>query len=136
MCENPCKRVTRDNQLLSFMVKKRDSDLSIFRIAHLSDPHLPPPRGAFGWRDLASKRLLSRIAWRRKRHEHHPQVLAALVADLVAYAPDHIALTGDLTNFASTAEIEAARRWLSGLGAPDHGRVTTGRWRASRGADR
>ena len=96
------------SSFVSFMAKKRDSDLSIFRIAHLSDPHLPPPAGAFGWRDLASKRLLSRIAWRRKHKEHQPDVLAALVADIKAYAPDHIAVTGDLTNFASTVEVDAA----------------------------
>jgi len=90
--------------------------LSIFRLAHLSDLHLPPPRGAFGWRDLLSKRLLSRIAWRRKGAEHRPEVLAALIADLKAQAPDHIAITGDLTNYASKVELEAARRWLEALG--------------------
>lgn len=89
-----------------------------FRLAHLSDPHLPPPAGALRWSDLASKRLLSAIAWRRKGREHQPAVLAALVADLRAYAPDHIALTGDLTNFASPAEFAAARAWLQTLGDP------------------
>jgi len=90
--------------------------LSIFRLAHLSDLHLPPPQGAFGWRDLLSKRLLSRIAWRRKRREHRPEVLASLIADLKAHAPDHIVITGDLTNFASAVEHEAARVWLEALG--------------------
>jgi len=90
--------------------------LSIFRLAHLSDLHLPPPKGAFGWRDLLSKRLLSRIAWRRKHREHRPEVLAAVIADLKTHAPDHIAITGDLTNYASLAEYEAARVWLQALG--------------------
>ncbi len=90
--------------------------MSIFRLAHLSDLHLPPPKGAFGWRDLLSKRLLSRIAWRRKHREHRPEVLAAVIADLKAHAPDHIAITGDLTNYASLAEYEAARVWLEALG--------------------
>ena len=90
--------------------------MSIFRLAHISDLHLPPPKGAFGWRDLLSKRLLSRIAWRSKHQEHRPEVLAALVADLKAQAPDHIAITGDLTNYASPAEFEAARHWLEALG--------------------
>ncbi len=94
--------------------------LSIFRLAHLSDPHLPPPKGAFGWRDLLSKRLLSRIAWRRKHREHRPDLLAAMIADVKAQAPDHIAITGDLTNYASPAEFEAARAWLEALG-PAHG---------------
>ena len=90
--------------------------MSIFRLAHLSDLHLPPPKGAFGWRDLLSKRLLSRIAWRRKHREHRPEILAVVIADLKAQAPDHIAITGDLTNYASPAEFEAARLWLEALG--------------------
>lgn len=90
--------------------------MSIFRLAHLSDLHLPPPKGAFGWRDLLSKRLLSRIAWRRKHREHRPEILAAVIADLKAQAPDHVAITGDLTNYASPAEFEAARTWLEALG--------------------
>lgn len=90
--------------------------MSIFRLAHLSDLHLPPPKGAFGWRDLLSKRLLSRIAWRRKHREHRPEILAAVIADLKAQAPDHVAITGDLTNYASPAEFEAARIWLEALG--------------------
>lgn len=119
MCENPVKAVAIDKPLRGPLTRIRGPDLSIFRIAHLSDPHLPPPKGAFGWRDLASKRLLSRIAWRRKRREHQPEVLAALVADIQAHAPDHIALTGDLTNFASKAEFDAARQWLSRLGTAE-----------------
>uniref|UniRef100_B0T2I9 Metallophosphoesterase n=1 Tax=Caulobacter sp. (strain K31) TaxID=366602 RepID=B0T2I9_CAUSK len=90
--------------------------MSIFRLAHISDLHLSPPKGAFGWRDLLSKRLLSRIAWRRKHREHRPEILARVVADLIAQAPDHVAITGDLTNYASPAEFEAARLWLETLG--------------------
>jgi 3',5'-cyclic AMP phosphodiesterase CpdA len=116
MCENLLKPVAIDNQLRGLMTTIRDPDLSIFRIAHLSDPHLPPPKGAFGWRDVVSKRLLSRIAWRRKHQEHRPEILAALVADLKVQAFDHIVVTGDLTNFASAVEIEAARHWLDDLG--------------------
>jgi 3',5'-cyclic AMP phosphodiesterase CpdA len=89
--------------------------LTRFRLAHLSDPHLPPPPFRSGWRDLASKRLLSRIAWRRKRHHHRPEVLAAIVADIQAQQPDHVALTGDLTNFSTPEEFAAARSWLEAL---------------------
>jgi 3',5'-cyclic AMP phosphodiesterase CpdA len=110
------KRDWIDKQLRRPLTRIQSAALSIFRLAHLSDPHLPPPPGAFGWRDLASKRLLSRLAWRRKGHQHSPAVLAAVVADLQAYGPDHVAVTGDLTNFASTAEFAAARAWLQTLG--------------------
>jgi 3',5'-cyclic AMP phosphodiesterase CpdA len=92
--------------------------LQPFRLAHLSDPHLQPPPGALRPADFASKRLLSAIAWRRKGREHQPQVLEALTADVAAYAPDHIAVTGDLTNFSTEAEFAAARAWLQTLGSP------------------
>ncbi|RAK52789.1 metallophosphoesterase family protein [Phenylobacterium deserti] len=86
-----------------------------FRLAHISDLHLPPPPGA-GGRDQPLKRRLSRFAWRRKGRTHDPAVLAQLVADVKAHAPDHLAITGDLTNFSTNEEFEAARRWLDGLG--------------------
>ncbi len=84
----------------------------------MSDPHLPPPRFRNGLRELLSKRSLSRIAWRRKRHAHSPAVLAAIVDDVKAYAPDHIVLTGDLTNFATPEEFAAASVWLRELSPP------------------
>ena len=68
--------------------------------------------------DIFSKRLLSRFAWRRKRHRHSPQVLDAIAADVRAAAPDHVAVTGDLTNFATPEEFAAAALWLKSLGEP------------------
>jgi len=115
-----------DKQLRPLPPESVITPVSIFRLAHLSDLHLPPPKGALGWRDLLSKRALSRIAWRRKSREHQPQVLAALVADLKAYGPDHVAVTGDLTNFAAPAEFAAARRWLEALGPPADVTVSPG----------
>ncbi|USQ94105.1 metallophosphoesterase family protein [Caulobacter sp. RL271] len=109
--------------------------MSIYRIAHLSDPHLPPPPGAFGWKDVFTKRLLSRIAWRRKRKVHRPEILAALVADVRAAAPDHVVISGDLTNFASRTEIAAARTWLESLGKPADFTVSPGNHDALAGPD-
>lgn len=107
--------------------------MSKYTIAHLSDPHLPPP-GAFGWKDVFTKRLLSRIAWRRKRKVHQPQVLAALVADLKAADPDHVVISGDLTNFASHTEIAAATAWLESLGEAKDFTVSPGNHDALAGA--
>lgn len=90
----------------------------MFRLAHISDPHLPASAALGPLWGLASKRTLSRLAWRRKRREHDPAVLAAIVADIVAHKPDHIVVTGDLTNFSTEAEYAAARAWLAGLGDP------------------
>lgn len=94
-----------------------------FTLAHLSDPHLPPlpkPRLI----ELAGKRALGYVNWTRNRHKYQRrEVLDALVADLKAQGPDHIAVTGDLVNLALEAEFAPARAWLDGVGPPD--RVTT-----------
>jgi 3',5'-cyclic AMP phosphodiesterase CpdA len=90
----------------------------VFLLAHLSDPHLaplPPPRLG----ELASKRLLGYLNWVRKRHAiHRRDVVAAIVADLHAAKPDHIAVTGDLVNIALPTEIANAAHWLETLGPP------------------
>ncbi len=69
-------------------------------------------------RDLFNKRALSAVAWRRKHKQHDPAVLAALLADVADQAPDHLAITGDLMNFASDAEAAQAQAWLANLGDP------------------
>jgi 3',5'-cyclic AMP phosphodiesterase CpdA len=91
----------------------------MFRLAHVSDPHLgplPEPR----LRELAGKRVLGYINWRlnRGRGGMRPTVLGDLVDDLVAHEPDHVAVTGDIVNIALDAELEPARRWLASLGNP------------------
>jgi 3',5'-cyclic AMP phosphodiesterase CpdA len=69
--------------------------------------------------DLASKRVLGYINWQRSRRAvHRTDVLEALTRDVLAQAPDHVAVTGDLVNIALTAEFTQARVWLSSLGSP------------------
>jgi 3',5'-cyclic AMP phosphodiesterase CpdA len=98
----------------------------MFTLAHLSDPHLAP-LPAPSWSDLASKRALGFLNWRRKRHRiHQRSTLDQVVADLVAQAPDHIALTGDLVNIALPDEFAAARTWLATLGEPQRVSVVPG----------
>ena len=90
----------------------------MFVLAHLSDPHLGPiatPRLA----ELANKRGLGLINWYRKRHRHHCRdVLDAIVRDMHAQAPGHIAVTGDLVNISLDAEFASAARWLEQVGTP------------------
>lgn len=100
--------------------------MTAFRLAHLSDLQLPPPALPFRWRDAASKRLLSRFAWRRKQHRHIQAVLDAVAADVAAHAPDHVVITGDVINFATPEEFEAARAWLETLGDPANVTVSPG----------
>lgn len=66
--------------------------------------------------EVRPKRLVSGLAWRRKGHHHRAEVLATLIADIAATRPDHIAVTGDLTNFSTEAEYAAATTWLGTLG--------------------
>ena len=93
----------------------------MFTLAHLSDLHLaltPKPS------ELASKRGLGYINWLRKRkYIHRPDVLAAITRDLQARSADHIAVTGDLTNFSLPGEYAWAGRWLESMGRPTE--VTT-----------
>jgi 3',5'-cyclic AMP phosphodiesterase CpdA len=93
-----------------------------FTLAHLSDLHLPIPPGALHpLGQLAGKRLLAYLAWRRKRRgaaAADRAAAGALAAGLAAAAPDHIVVTGDLTNLALPGEFAAARDWLAGLGPP------------------
>lgn len=91
--------------------------MTSLRLAHCSDPHLhfaaPSPRPA----EWLSKRSLSRLSWARGRGRlQRPELLALAVADLRAQAPDHVLVSGDITNFSLPGEFENAARWLSTLG--------------------
>lgn len=90
-----------------------------FTLAHFSDPHLPPlPKPRL--RELAGKRVLGYLNWTRNRHKYYRrEVLDALVRDLQAHAPDHVAVTGDLVNLALPAEFAPAQAWLQSVGAPE-----------------
>ena len=97
-----------------------------FTLAHLSDPHLPPLPAA-SLRDLAGKRALGYLNWTRNRHNYHRRdVLDALVADMQAQRPDHIAVTGDLVNLALEAEFTPAQAWLESVGTPREVTVVPG----------
>lgn len=98
----------------------------MFRLAHLSDVHLGPlPKVSYG--QLASKRVLGYVNWHRNRRQFlHDHVIDAIVADIKAAEPDHIAVTGDLVNIALDIEIDMARQWLEALGAPENVSVVPG----------
>lgn len=91
----------------------------MFRLAHLSDPHLgplPPVR----LRELMNKRLTGYANWRLGRADAQDMgILSALIADMKAERPDHIAVTGDFANIGLASEFATTRRFLEGLGTPE-----------------
>ncbi|MCQ8240189.1 metallophosphoesterase family protein [Rhizosaccharibacter radicis] len=90
----------------------------IFRLAHLSDPHLPLPVPAL--RHLTLKQVMARASWRRKRgRTHGGRTLELLLGDIRGMQPDHLVVTGDITNLGSKGESLAAIPWLEALGSPD-----------------
>lgn len=97
----------------------------MFRLAHLSDPHLPMPQA--GTLQLLNKRATGYYNWWRNRvHLHVPEALAGIVADIKAEKPDHIALTGDLVNVALPQEYRRAAEWLAAFDTPDRITVIPG----------
>ncbi len=92
----------------------------MFRLAHLSDPHLgplPPAR----LHELASKRVLGFLNWHlhRARAVMQGDSVKAIVSDIQSASVDHIAVTGDLINIGLPAEMTNARTWLRSVGRPD-----------------
>ncbi|MET0281432.1 MAG: metallophosphoesterase [Steroidobacteraceae bacterium] len=82
--------------------------------AHVSDLHLPH-EPQLTWAQRFSKRQLSAWSWRKRRAVQRPEILEALRADIGARAPDHVVVTGDITNFALPEEFSKAGLWLAAL---------------------
>jgi 3',5'-cyclic AMP phosphodiesterase CpdA len=98
----------------------------MFTLAHLSDPHLSgwpwPQPGA-----LLSKRALGFLSWQlRRRFIHRQCLLDRVTADLAESRPDHIAITGDITNISLPQEFINAAAWLRKIGPPDRVTVIPG----------
>ncbi len=88
-------------------------------LAHLSDVHLGPLPESAAWKDFALKRVIGTLSWKLKRHKlHDPAVAEAIVKDIKAAAPDHVAFTGDLLNVSAHAEFLRAADWMENFGDP------------------
>jgi 3',5'-cyclic AMP phosphodiesterase CpdA len=89
----------------------------MFRLAHVTDPHFRG-QGGITLGELAGKRAIGFINLAvNRRRKHKAELLEALADDLRAEAPDHLALTGDLSNLSLEGEWRAALRWLEQQGA-------------------
>jgi len=100
--------------------------IPVFYLGHLSDLHATPvvidnPT------QLLNKRFFGWLSWRlRRRKVHRTAVMDALIADLKEVTPDHLVVTGDLTNISLEREFAAARVWLERLGKPREVSVVPG----------
>ncbi len=68
-------------------------------LAHLTDIHVADER------DYAD-------GWKAKVRKHSEQLLDRLLADLASFRPDHVVLTGDITQTARRDEFERARAYI------------------------
>jgi 3',5'-cyclic AMP phosphodiesterase CpdA len=98
----------------------------VFTLAHLSDLHATPiPLGSVP--SMSFKQTLGWLKWTFKRSkEHRTEVLDALVEDLQDARPDHVVVTGDLTNLGMEMEFPAATAWLQRLGGPQRVSIVPG----------
>jgi len=98
----------------------------MFVLAHLSDPHLGPiPEARLS--ELLGKRFFGMMNWiGARRRNFGASTLGPLVDDMLAQAPDHICVTGDLVNVSLPAEFDTGATFLSSLGAPEDVSVVPG----------
>lgn len=89
--------------------------MKTFKLAHISDLHTPP-LPSLGVGDFSLKRGLGWLSWQVKRKKCFDEVLLERLFEKLENAhPDHIAVTGDLTNLALDEEYQRSRKILDRL---------------------
>jgi 3',5'-cyclic AMP phosphodiesterase CpdA len=89
----------------------------MFLLAHVTDPHFRGSFAGVGPLDFANKRALGGLNLLiNRRRKHKMELLEALRQDMRAQAPDHLALTGDLSNVSLPGEWRAALAWIDTCG--------------------
>jgi 3',5'-cyclic AMP phosphodiesterase CpdA len=94
------------------------------RIAHVSDLHV------LDLRDVSPLRFLNKrvTGWAnlrfKRKHVHKPEALARVLDAVHDAQPDHLVITGDLTNLALESEFEAVRRILADVVRLPHDRIS------------
>jgi 3',5'-cyclic AMP phosphodiesterase CpdA len=118
-----------DNAKASSTTNRTPEDMAddkSFVIAHLADPHIASV-DQIDKQDFFSKRLFGYLRWKLKRRfEQSYELLTILHEDLQRSKPDHIAITGDLTQLGLPAEFKKAHDWLLNLGTPQQVTVIPG----------
>jgi len=89
----------------------------MFLLAHVTDPHFRGSLAGVGPADFIGKRALGTLNLIvNRRRKHKMELLEALRLDMRAQAPDHLALTGDLSNVSLPGEWRAALAWIDTCG--------------------
>ena len=91
--------------------------MTTYRLAQVTDPHFRSPHLFEGARlhDFVGKRAVGALnVVVNRRRKHKMALLEALAEDLRRERPDHLALTGDLSNVSLEAEWREALRWIEG----------------------
>ena len=89
----------------------------MFLLAHVTDPHFRGSLAGVSPMDFIGKRALGGLNLIVNRtRKHKMQLLEALRLDMRAQAPDHLALTGDLSNVSLPGEFRAALAWIDTCG--------------------
>ncbi|MCC6749754.1 MAG: metallophosphoesterase [Deltaproteobacteria bacterium] len=87
-------------------------------VAHCSDLHLRSFRGVSPLAFLGKRALGGANLLLRRAREHSMEVAHLLVKDLNDVGPDHVVVSGDLTNLSFASEFETARELLRELSLP------------------
>ena len=87
----------------------------MYRIAHISDPHILSPAGVEWRKILFNKRITgyANLVLRRGRVYRREYLLAVLEAS--AACADHVVVTGDITNLGLESEYHEARRLIGSI---------------------
>ena len=90
----------------------------MFRLTQVTDPHFRSFAGARAT-DFLGKRFFGALNLvLNRRRKHRMEYLCSLLNDLRVESPDHLAVTGDLSNVSLVGEWSAAIRWLEATGLP------------------
>jgi 3',5'-cyclic AMP phosphodiesterase CpdA len=117
--EIACPVITSSAISNPYPVSNRIEVETLITLGHLSDLHATDPSRA-GIHALLGKRFFGWLSWRlNRRHHYRREVAEALFDDIKREAPDHVAITGDLTNISLDCEFEIAARMLTKLGSAE-----------------